>query len=293
MLQDLAAADRLSDHGSAALDALLPSEMAEKAERIGIQKARLDVWSLLALASLAGAFIGFGAMLSTLAATGAGALPYGMARLLTGLAFSLGLILVILGGAELFTGNNLMVMAWASRRLGTVEMLRAWLLVYAGNFFGAAATALLVFAAGDHLHGNGAVGAVALATAATKTDLAFWPALLRGVLANVLVCLAVWLSYGARSTTDKLLAIVPPITAFVAAGYEHSVANMYLIPMGLLVKYGAGADFWAMAGLDPAGYPSLTLFGLAHNLFAVTIGNMIGGGLLVGIVYWFIYLRRR
>lgn len=281
------------DHGSAALDALLPGEMAEKAEQIGIEKARLDLWSLLALAILAGAFIGFGAMLSTLAATGAGALPYGLARLLTGLAFSLGLILVILGGAELFTGNNLMVMAWASRRLRTAEMLRAWLVVYAGNFIGAAATALLVYAASDHLHANGAVGAVALATAAAKTDLAFWPALLHGVLANVLVCLAVWLSYGARSTTDKIFAIVPPIATFVAAGYEHSVANMYLIPMGLLVKLGASGDFWAATKLDPGLYPSLTIGGLAHNLLAVTIGNMIGGGLLVGIVYWFIYLRQR
>src|SRR4051812_38529718 len=205
MIQELATADRAPKHSSAALDALLPGEMAEKAERIGVGKARLPVWSLLALATMAGAFVGFGAMLSTLAAAGAGTLPYGVARLLIGSAFSLGLILVILGGAELFTSNNLMVMAWANRRLGTVDMLRAWLLVYAGNFFGAVATALLVFAAGDHLHGGGAVGAVALATAAGKTDLAFGPALLHGVLANVLVCLAVWLSYGARSTTDKVL----------------------------------------------------------------------------------------
>ena len=287
-------ASEAADRDATILDALLPGEMALEAERIGIQKARLDFWSLLALAILAGAFIGFGAMLSTVAAAGAtGVLPYGVIRLLSGVAFSLGLILVVLGGAELFTGNNLMVMAWASRQLGTLEMLRAWLLVYLGNLVGAAATAMLVFAAGDHMHGGGSVGAAALAVAAAKTDLSFWSALVHGVLANVLVCLAVWLSYGARSMTDKILVIVPPIAAFVAAGYEHSVANMYLVPAGLLVKFAAGPEFWAATRLDPADFPSLTIGGFLHNLVPVTIGNVIGGGVLVGIVYWFIYLRKR
>jgi formate transporter len=276
------------------LDALLPPEMADRAERIGIQKARLDIPSLLALSVLAGAFIGFGAMFSTVVAAGAdGVLPFGVVRLLSGLAFSLGLILVIVGGAELFTGNNLMVMAWASGRLRTREMLRAWILVYIGNFVGALGTAMLVFLTDDYLHGGATVGVAALVAAQAKASLPMVPALVHGVLGNVLVCLAVWLCYSARTTTDRILAIVPPITAFVAAGFEHSVANMYLIPFGMMVKHGAAASFWTASGLAPDAFPALTLRGLFANLVPVTVGNIVGGGLLVGAVYWFVYLRRR
>jgi formate/nitrite transporter len=268
--------------------------MAERAERLGILKARLDVPSLLALSILAGAFIGLGAMFSTIVAAGAdGVLPYGVIRLLSGLAFSLGLILVIVGGAELFTGNNLMVMAWASGGLRTREMLRAWSLVYIGNFVGAMATATLAFLAEDYVHGNAAVGLAALATAQAKASLPMLSAFIHGILANVLVCLAVWLCYSARTTTDRILAIIPPITAFVAAGFEHSVANMYLIPFGMMVKYGAVASFWVASGTAPDAFPALTLRGLVANLVPVTIGNIVGGGLLVGAVYWFVYLRNR
>ena len=277
---------------SLAIDALLPSEMADKAERTGVQKARLDTWKLLTLALLAGAFIGFGAMFSTIVAAGSqGILPYGVIRLLSGIAFSLGLILVAIGGAELFTGNNLMVMAWASRKIKLSELLRAWTLVYVGNLVGAIATAGLVFLSGDYLHGNGQVGAMALAIAQLKTALEFFPALVQGVLANVFVCLAVWLCYSARTVVDKIFVIVPPVAAFVAAGFEHSVANMYFIPYGILIKHGAPSSFWAATGLDPAGYPEITALGLIANLVPVTIGNIIGGGVLVGAVYWFIYLR--
>ena len=278
----------------ATADALLPQDMAEKAEGIGVQKTHLDTPSLLVLAVLAGAFIGFGAMFSTIVAAAAeGSLPFGVTRLLSGLVFSLGLILVVVGGAELFTGNNLMVMAWAGGRVRTGELLRAWSLVYLGNFVGAAATAMLVFVAEDYLHGNGAIGAAALAVGQGKASLPFLPALVHGILGNVLVCLAVWLCYGARTTTDKILAIVPPVSAFVAAGFEHSVANMYLLPFGLLVKYGAPPAFWVAAGLTPEAFPALTPGSLITNLVPVTLGNVIGGGALVGAVYWFVYLRRR
>jgi len=278
---------------SSALDALLPPAMAAKAEEIGVQKTLLDTWSLLTLAVLAGAFISFGAVFSTVVGAGGAAMPYGIGRLASGFAFTLGLILVVVGGAELFTGNNLMVMAWANGKLRTPEMLRAWGLVLLGNLVGAVATALLVFWSGLHLQGNGAVGANALAIGQGKSALDPFTALVRGVLCNTLVCLAVWLCYSARTTVGKIFVIVPPISAFVAAGFEHSVANMYFIPFAMLVKYGAGAAFWSASGLSPDGFPALTLAGLVGNLVPVTIGNVIGGVFLVGAVYWFVYLRRR
>jgi formate transporter len=279
---------------SAAIDALLPREMAERAERVGAEKMRLDTASLLTLAVLAGAFIGFGAMFATIAAAETDiALPYGLSRILSGVVFSLGLILVIVGGAELFTGNNLMVMALAGGKVRLAQVLRAWTLVYVGNFVGAVATAVLVFLANDYIHGGGAVGVAALATAQAKASLPFIPALVHGILGNVLVCLAVWLCYSARTTADKILAIVPPISTFVAAGFEHSVANMYLLPFGLLIKDWAPNSFWESIGQSPAAFDNLTWAALVTNLVPVTIGNVIGGGVLVGAVYWFVYLRKR
>lgn len=274
------------------IDALLPAEMAVKAEAIGVKKATMDLASLSALSVLAGAFIAFGAVFSTTVAAG-GTLPYGIMRLATGLTFSLGLILVVVGGAELFTGNNLIVMAWASRRISTAQLLRNWTIVYIGNFAGAFAAAVLIYFSAQHTLGQGAVGAVALATAHAKTDLSFGQAVARGILCNVLVCLAVWLSYSGRSAADKLLAVIPPITAFVACGFEHSIANMYFIPIGLFIKAGASDSFWAQIGKTPSDYPALTWdHFVTANLLPVTIGNILGGAVLVGIVYWFIYLRK-
>ncbi|MGB1547783.1 MAG: formate/nitrite transporter family protein [Alphaproteobacteria bacterium] len=275
------------------LDSLLPQEIAEKAEHVGVGKARLDIIRLLTLAVLAGAFIALGAMLSTVVATGAAALPYGVGRLLVGVAFSLGLVLVVIGGAELFTGNNLMVMAWAGRKITTLELLRAWAIVYVGNFIGGVGTALLVFLAGQYGFHDGAVGATALGIATAKVALPFWQALFLGVLCNVLVCLAIWLSYSAHTVSGKILAIVFPITAFVAAGFEHSIANMYFLPYALFVKWGASDAFWAMLQAVPADVASLDVAAMVGNLVPVTIGNVIGGGVLVGLVYWFVYLRGR
>lgn len=284
----------MKSKAAASIDALLPPAMAEKAEEIGAAKARLDTASLLTLAVLAGAFIAFGAMFANIAVAAAGeSLPYGVTRVLSGVVFSLGLILVVVGGAELFTGNNLMVMAWAGGKATARHILRAWLLVYAGNFVGAAATAALVFLADHHEMGQGAVGAAALATAEAKAALPFVPALVRGILANVLVCLAVWLCYGARTLADRVLAIVPPVAAFVAAGFEHSIANMYLLPFGLLIKAFAAGSFWDAIGRGPDDFTALAWSALATNLVPVTIGNVIGGGVLVGAVYWFVYLRNR
>jgi formate transporter len=271
------------------LDALLPADIARKAERIGAQKARLETGRLFALAVLAGAFIGLGAMFATTVLAGAnGVLPLGIGRLLGGLVFSLGLILVVLGGAELFTGNTLMVMALGAGHLRLGEMLRAWSIVYFGNLVGAVGTAVLVFLSGHQSSGGGAVATVALSLAVAKVSLPVVQAFFMGVLCNVLVCLAVWLSLGARSTSDKVLAIIFPVSAFVAAGFEHSVANMYLIPMGLLIR-----DFAPelIANGAPADLGALSWASFGWSLLPVTLGNMVGGGALVGGVYWFIYLR--
>ena len=208
-------------------DALIPAQMAAKAEQIGVKKAHLNPVSMFVLAVLAGAFIALGAIFSTTVVAGAGeALPYGVTRLLAGVVFSLGLILVIIGGAELFTGNNLIVMAWASRKVSTSLLVQNWIVVYLGNFVGALGTAALVYASGQYTFGKGAVGAAALATGDFKAGLGFGQALALGVLCNALVCLAVWLTFSARTTTDRILAVLPPIAAFVAAGFEHSIANM-------------------------------------------------------------------
>jgi formate/nitrite transporter len=273
------------------IDALLPPDMAASAERIGVRKAHMNLVSMFVLAVLAGAFIALGAIFSTTVTAGTGALPFGVARLLGGLVFSLGLILVVVGGAELFTGNNLIVMAWASRKVSTALLLKNWLVVYAGNLVGSVATALVMFLTAQYTFGAGAVGVAALATAEAKTSLGFVQALALGVMCNALVCLAVWLTYSARTTSDRILAIVPPITAFVAAGFEHSVANMYFIPIGLFIKAGAPESFWSAIARSAGDYPSLTLEGFAANLLPVTIGNVIGGALMVGAIYWFVYLR--
>lgn len=276
----------------AGFDSLLPPAMARKAEALGVAKVELPAGKLFALAVLAGAFIAFGGMFSTLATTGASALPYGLVRVLAGVTFSLGLILVVIGGAELFTGNNLMVMALASRRVTLGAVARSWAIVYLGNFVGSVLVALLVFGADYHHLSAGRVGAQVLAVAAAKSSLPFVPALVRGVLGNILVCLAVWLCMSARTDVDKILALVGPITAFVAANFEHSIANMYFLTLGWLVKVSANAAFWTATGLDPAAFDGVTVMrGLWGNLIPVTLGNVIGGTVFVGLTYWFIYLR--
>ena len=210
-------------------------------------------------------------------------------RLLAGLVFTLGLILVVVAGAELFTGNNLIVMAWASRRVATAQLLANWGIVFVGNFVGAFATAVLLFVSEQYTFGAGAVGQSILAIGVAKTSLGFGQAIALGMLCNALVCLAIWLTYGAHTTTDKILAIVPPIAAFVAAGFEHSVANMYFISIALLVK----SDDAFVATLDPQpDLSGLTVQSfLVDNLLPVTIGNILGGAVMVGAVYWLVYLR--
>jgi formate transporter len=274
------------------LDALLPPEMARKAEDIGVSKANMSLVKTTALAVLAGAFIAFGAVFYTVVTTGS-AMGYGMTKLLGGIAFSLGLILVVVGGAELFTGNNLMIMAWANKKIKTSHVFRNWAIVYAGNMLGAISIVVLIFISGHYLFGEGATGLKMLNIAKAKCELGFIQAISLGVLCNILVCLAIWLCLSAKSAHGKILSIVFPISAFVAAGFEHSVANMYFIPMGILLKDFGGPDFWSTIQSTAQNYESISWnnFFLV-NLLPVTIGNIIGGTAFVGLAYWFIYLRK-
>ena len=259
-----------------AFEPLLPRDMAAKAETIGLAKASTGALDLFVLAVLAGAFIALGAGFFTTVTTSA-ELGFGPTRLLGGAAFSLGLVLVVIGGAELFTGDNLMVMAWASRRLSTGLLLRAWAIVYAGNFAGALGTVLLVYLSGQWRLGGYEVGANAVRIANAKATLDPDEAFFLGILCNGLVCLAVWLSYSARSNIDKAVAILFPITAFVASGFEHSVANMYFVPLGILLS--DQAQVLAAADLTPAAVADLDAgHFLAGNLLPVTAGNVVGGG---------------
>jgi formate/nitrite transporter len=273
-------------------DALPPPSMATKAEAIGIKKAQLDFLTMFALAILAGAFIAIGAIFCTTVLAGTSSLAYGVARLLGGLVFTTGLILVVVGGAELFTGNNLIVMAFASGKVSFGALMRNWVIVYVGNFVGSVATAYIMFLSKQYTFGANAIGMTALNIGNLKCGFGFTQAVALGIMCNALVCLAVWLCYSARSTGDKILSIIPPIAAFVAAGFEHSVANMYFVPISLFVKYFDPAFYTKAVEVAGKDFSNLTwgnFFGA--NLLPVTIGNIIGGAAMVGLVYWFAYLR--
>lgn len=267
-------------------DAYLPREMAQRVNEVGVAKAKMDFWSMLYLAILAGSFIGLGAHFATVASANNG-LPFSLSQLISGLVFSLGLILVIVAGAELFTGNNLIVMAWVSRKIGIRDILRNWAIVFLGNTVGALITVLMIYFSGVWALGADAVGVRAIQIAAAKTEISWMECFLRGVMCNALVCLAVWLCFSCRATVDKIMSILFPITAFVAMGFEHSIANLYFIPMGMLLSF-LRPDL-AMSLSSPP--QSLHLAGFMNNLIPVTLGNIAGGTLMVGMVYWFIYLR--
>jgi len=266
--------------------------MAVRAEQNGVRRAGMDALTVLVLGVMAGAFISFGAIFATTVSAGAGALPYGVGRLLTGVVFASGLIMVVVAGAELFTGNNLIVMAWASGKVRTQSMLTNWLVVFIGNCVGALGTAALMFFTAQYTFGGGAVGLSALVTANSKAALDFVPALTLGIMCNALVCIAVWMCFSARTTVDRVVIIIPPIAAFVAAGFEHSIANVYFIPMGLFIKAGAPDSFWKAVGRTASDFPELTWGNFLGNLLPVTIGNIIGGSVMIAAVYWFVYLRK-
>ena len=255
-------------------DAYKPAKIAELVQSLGVTKAVLPVVPTIMLGLMAGAFIAFGAMYYTLVMTD-NDMGLGPARMLGGVAFSLGLILVIVGGAELFTGNNFIVMAWAEHKVTTTQLLRNWFIVYIANFVGAVGCAVLMFWSGALSLGGNAFAETALSIAVYKTELDPLQAFIRGILCNALVCLAVWLCFAARDVASKVLALIFPVSAFVALGFEHCIANMYFIPLGMLLSHGeiSIADFLA-------------------NIIPVTVGNIIGGSIFVAFVYWVVYLRK-
>jgi len=256
-------------------DAFAPKEIARKVEDVGVAKARLPLLQTALLGMLAGAFIGLGALYFTIVASDP-SLGFAAQRVLGGVVFSLGLLLVVVAGAELFTGNNLLAMAWADGKITTRELLRNWAVVCGANFAGAAGLALLVWLSNHPAMNGGAIAQVAIRIAAAKTTMPLSEAFFRGVLCNLLVCMAIWMALAGRSVIDKAVAIVFPISAFVAAGFEHSIANMYLIPLGMLLQPAGGAITWA---------------GFFHNIIPVIAGNLVGGSVLVALVYWVIYIR--
>ncbi|SDF45841.1 formate/nitrite transporter [Limimonas halophila] len=272
---------------SVGVDALLPEQMAEKAEDVGAKKTRLRLHKLLALSVLAGAFVAIGVLFALNVSEGGAAGP-----LVPGLAFSTAVILVAVGGAELFTSNNLMVMALVSGHIRLRELLHAWGVVYVGNIVGAVATVVMAVLAGQAARLDGGLVEEAAAVSARMADTGAIEAFFRGVLGNVLVCMAVWLSYSARTTTDRILSVIPPVTAYYVMGLEHAVAVMVYMPLAAvsLILHPSAATKLAW----PDGLPPLTALGdfVAH-LVPVTIGNVFGGGVLVGAVYWFIFLEGR
>ena len=264
------------------MDAYSPQQIAERVDNIGVTKARLPLLSMAMLGMLAGAFIGLGALYYTLVVSDA-SLSFAVARVLGAVCFSLGLLLVVVAGAELFTGNNLLAMAWADGKVSTAEVLRNWAVVCAANFVGAAGLALLVFLSGHAGMNGGAIAQSYLKIAIAKSTMPVAELFFRGVLCNVLVCMAVWMVLAGHSVVDKFFAIVLPVSAFVAAGFEHSIANMYFFPLALLLKESGIAL--------PAGADAITAYAMLRNLVPVILGNIFGGSVLVALVYYVIYIR--
>ena len=273
------------------MECLSPAKIAELTTAGGEKKVGLSFGRLAVLGSLAGAYIAFGAEAYLLVLSdGASFLGFGLSRILGGLVFSVGLILVVLAGAELFTGNSLVALSACCHRSSWRGVLRNWVVVYLFNLAGSVLVALLIFGARQYTMGSGSVGVAALKLAAAKVSMPFWTAFFRGILCNWLVCLAVWMASGATDTAGKVLAIVPPVMVFVASGFEHSVANMFFIPLGLLLK--RVPSVMAAAG-TVAGIQQLTWARgfLVGNLLPVTLGNLVGGVLFVAVPYWMAYVR--
>ncbi|MCK4843270.1 MAG: formate/nitrite transporter family protein [Methylococcales bacterium] len=267
------------------VDAYQPKEIAARIEQVSISKSTSDPFRVFALALLAGAFIAFAAVFYIITVHDS-TLSAGFTRLIGGLVFCLGLVLVIVAGAELFTGNNLLVMACVDKKISFKQLMINWIIVFTGNLIGSLGVVFLIYLSDQWLINGGAVGAKTIMIANSKVNLSFMVAFSRGILCNALVCLAVWLCFACHSVTDKILAIIFPITGFVAMGFEHSVANMYFIPAGYLAQLNP-----EITQLITADLSNLNLTGFLFNLLVVTLGNIVGGSFFVGMIYWFIYLK--
>lgn len=273
-------------------DLILPAATAKIAEDAGVYKATKHPLKTFYLAITAGVFISIAFVFYITATTGTAGVPFGLAKLVGGICFSLGLMLVVVSGADLFTSTVLIVIAKANGRISWCQLGANWLNVYIGNLIGALFFVALIWFSGEHMVANGQWGLNVLQTADHKLHHTFVEAVCLGILANLMVCLAVWMSYSGRSLMDKMFAMILPVGMFVASGFEHSIANMFMIPMGIVVKNFATPEFWQAVGATPEQFAHLTVSNfIIDNLIPVTIGNIIGGGLLVGLTYWVIYLR--
>lgn len=271
---------------------LPPAVMAQVADDAGFYKANKHPAITYLSAFTAGIFISIAFVFYITATTGAVDAPYGFTKLIGGICFSLGLMLVVVCGADLFTSTVLTIVSKATGKITWGQMFRNWFNVYIGNLIGALFFVAIIWFAGQYTAANGQWGLNVLQTTSHKLHHTFVEAVALGILANLMVCLAVWMSYAGRSLTDKLVVLILPVAMFVASGFEHSIANMFMIPLGIMIKEFAPAEYWAQINMAPEQFSHLTIGNfITDNLIPVTIGNIIGGALLVGLVYWFMHLR--
>lgn len=274
------------------IDELLPHQITEKADNIAYSKATKTFLSAFYLAITAGMFISLAFVFYITVTTGTENVAWGIRKLVGGLAFSMGLLLVVVVGGELFTSSTLTLIAKASRRITTAQMLKNWTVVYFGNFVGATFLVFLIFLSGLYLSDHGQWGLNALLTAQHKLHHTYVQAIALGMLCNIMVCLAIWMAFGASTITDKMFAVLLPVAMFVSSGFEHSIANMFMVPTGIIIQHFAPLEFWQAIGRSPADFADLTIVSfVTDNLIPVTIGNIIGGGVIVGLMHWMIYLR--
>ncbi|TNH42293.1 formate transporter FocA [Photorhabdus luminescens] len=271
---------------------LPPAVMTQIANDIGVYKTTKPVAITYLSAITAGVFISIAFVFYITATTGTASVPYGLTKLVGGICFSLGLMLVVVCGADLFTSTVLTIISKATGRITWYQMIKNWINVYLGNLIGALFFVAIIWFAGQYRVADGLWGLNVLQTANHKMHHSFIEALFLGILANLMVCLAVWMSYAGRSLMDKIFAMILPVSMFVASGFEHSIANMFLIPLGIVIKHLAPTEFWINVGATPEQFSQLTISHfITDNLIPVTIGNIIGGAVLVGLTYWSIYLR--
>ncbi|GAD78721.1 formate transporter FocA [Vibrio ezurae] len=282
----------MADQNPIPFESLLPPQMAERAAEVGESKVNKNQLKSFLLAIAAGMHIGIAFVFYTVVTTGAAEMPYGMAKFMGGLAFSLGLILVVITGGELFTSSVLTLVAKASGRVTWRALFKNWAVVYVGNFVGASLLIIIMMITKEYMSDGGLMGLNAMAISQHKLHHTFWQAVALGLMCNLLVCLAIWMTFSARSLTDKVVILILPVAMFVASGFEHSIANMFQVPMAIAIKTFAPAEFWQMTGANIANYADLNVADFViNNLIPVTIGNIIGGGLFVGIYFWMIYLK--
>lgn len=273
-------------------DSLLPPQMAERAADTGVSKATKPAYKSFLLAISAGIHIGIAFVFYTVVTTGAHDMPYGVTKLLGGLAFSLGLILVVITGGELFTSTVLTLVAKASGKISWMQLVKNWIVVYFGNMAGSILLVIIMLSTKQYMEDGGQLGLNAMAISQHKLHHTFIQAFSLGLMCNILVCLAVWMTFSARSLTDKVMVMILPVAMFVSSGFEHCIANMFQVPMAIGIKYFAPESFWQMTGADIAHYTDLNFMTFfVNNLIPVTLGNIVGGGIFVGMWYWLIYLK--